>query len=220
MTSTSPNRLYLWSGTIRGEPSIQSQAHITNAEASHVAEVTWTTFPERLEALGIPWRVYQNELYLKTGMTAEEDAWLGNFGCNPLEYFSQFNVRFAESYRRYLQQTETTLTAELQQLEAQQTPTPENDEATVTKQKKLQETRAELAKWNAQAFAALPAQAQNIHHRAFATNTADPNYRQLETAGALRKTAASPPDASAQRVIFSINFGRMCWITNCPSYRG
>jgi len=54
--------------------------------------VSWPTFPERLESLGVSWKVYQNELTVETGLSEEEDAWLANFGDNPLEYFSQYQV--------------------------------------------------------------------------------------------------------------------------------
>lgn len=71
---TNPNRLYLWSGFIDpngtyGEPAIQ------NTMAWNDPRLTWTTYPERLQAAGVTWRVYQ-----------EED----NYDDNALEWFRQF----------------------------------------------------------------------------------------------------------------------------------
>lgn len=63
------------------------------------APAHWTTFPERLEDAGISWKIYQNELNIPSGLTQEEDAWLGNFSDNPLEWFPQFAVQFARTQR-------------------------------------------------------------------------------------------------------------------------
>ncbi len=70
MTCTTPNRLYLWSGTIRAKPDISAKANLHNEDADFDTQVDWTTFPERLEEHGISWRVYQNEIYLPTGLRA------------------------------------------------------------------------------------------------------------------------------------------------------
>ena len=41
----------------------------------------WTTFPERLEDLGVSWMVYQNEISsVDVGFKDEEGLWLANFG--------------------------------------------------------------------------------------------------------------------------------------------
>ena len=104
LTCTTPNRLYLWSGTVREKQTADSPAKMNNEEAVYDAEVSWPTFPERLEDLGISWKVYQNEIWLPSGLEGEYDAWLTNFGDNPLEYFTQYNVRFAEQHRRYLEE--------------------------------------------------------------------------------------------------------------------
>ena len=73
-----------------------------NEDVDHATNVSWPTFPERLEDLGVSWKIYQNEISVGVGLTEEEDAWLSNFGDNPLEYFRQFNVRLTEAYREYL----------------------------------------------------------------------------------------------------------------------
>lgn len=92
LTGTTPNRLHLWTGKVREDA--KSQARIRNSETDYGAEAKWTTFPERLEDNGVSWKVYQNELSVGVGLTNEQDDWLGNFTDNPLEWFSQYNVRF------------------------------------------------------------------------------------------------------------------------------
>ncbi len=72
LASTNPNRLFLMTGTI--DPT---GAHggpiIDNSEPAN--GFTWTTYPERLQAAGVSWKVYQ-----------EAD----NFDDNPLAWFAQY----------------------------------------------------------------------------------------------------------------------------------
>src|SRR3546814_9321836 len=91
MTSTWPNRLFLWSGTIRGKHSGDAKAYIRNDIPW--GEARWKTFPERLEDAGVSWKVYQNDVGAAGGYQGEERSWLANFGCNPLEFLSQFKLR-------------------------------------------------------------------------------------------------------------------------------
>ena len=99
LTGTTPNRLYFWTGTIREEQHENSKANVWNGDADYDTMVSWKTFPERLEENDISWKVYQNEISVDGGFTGEEDAWLANFGDNPLEYFTQYNVKLsAEIY--------------------------------------------------------------------------------------------------------------------------
>src|SRR5580698_1792273 len=102
LTPTTPNRLHLWTGTVRAEPSMESKAHVNNGDTDYDSEASWKTFPERLEEQGISWRIYQNELSLPTGLEGEHDAWLTNFTDNPLEWFTQYRVRFSAAYQAYL----------------------------------------------------------------------------------------------------------------------
>jgi phospholipase C len=67
-TGTFPNRTFLWSGTNGANVS----DHVVNSNASWGYTVTggtiqpsangltWATYPERLEAAGVSWKVYQN----------------------------------------------------------------------------------------------------------------------------------------------------------------
>jgi phospholipase C len=180
LTATEPNRLHLWTGTVRAKPSIDSKANVLNEDMGYDLELDWMTFPERLEENGVSWRIYQNEISLPTGLSDEEDAWLSNFDDNPLEYFVKYRVRFSRARRRYLAARESSLTQELKQLEGQ--PQPVSDET----QKKigalhseLSEIRRELETWTDEAFARLPEHAQNVHRKAFTTNEGDPDYREL-----------------------------------------
>ena len=96
LTGTTPNRLYFWTGTIREKPEAFSQAKVWNHDADYDSPVSWKTFPERLEENNISWKVYQNEIGAGSGLKDEQDQWLGNFGDNPLEYFSQYKVNSAD----------------------------------------------------------------------------------------------------------------------------
>ncbi len=68
---TWPNRLYLMTGTINPEGGKGGPVIINSAPVPY----TWTTYPERLQAAGISWRVYQ-----------EAD----NYGENVLQHFQQY----------------------------------------------------------------------------------------------------------------------------------
>jgi phospholipase C len=120
LTGTTPNRLYLWTGTIREKQQASSPAMVRNEDLDYdTARLAhWTTFPERLEDHNISWKVYQNELSVGVGFEGEEDAWLANFTDNPLEWFGQYNVKFSEAYRRYLPKRIETLRRELAALGA------------------------------------------------------------------------------------------------------
>ena len=75
--------------------------------------VRWTTFPERLEDPGVSWKIYQNELSLPTGFSGEEDAWLANFTDNPIEWFTQYRVQYAKTFRAWAARAVTTLPVEI-----------------------------------------------------------------------------------------------------------
>ncbi|MBI2732355.1 MAG: phospholipase C, phosphocholine-specific [Aquabacterium sp.] len=71
-TSTDPNRLYLMSGTL--DPQGRNGGPATS---NSFGDLTWTTYPERLQAAGISWRMYQ-----------EQD----NYDDNALAWFKQFKT--------------------------------------------------------------------------------------------------------------------------------
>src|SRR5690606_28743321 len=106
--------------TIRAEQSPQSWPHLLNSEVEFDSEVSWTTYPERLEEAGVSWKIYQNELAIRTELAGEAEAWLSNFGDNPIEHFQQYGVRFAAAHRAYLQQRRDVLRSEIATLEKEQ----------------------------------------------------------------------------------------------------
>jgi phospholipase C len=85
---TDPNRYYMWTGYC-GNDGQGGGPVITNAEAGYA----WTTYPERLEAAGVSWKIYQD---VGTGLDASgswgwtSDAYIGNYGDNSLLYFDQY----------------------------------------------------------------------------------------------------------------------------------
>jgi phospholipase C len=70
MGPTNPNRLYLWTGMI--DPNKTGGGPVTdNSEPGF----TWTTYPERLQAAGVTWKVYQEtDNYDDNAL-----AWFNNF---------------------------------------------------------------------------------------------------------------------------------------------
>jgi phospholipase C len=97
-------------------------------------------------------------------MHGEEDPWLTNFGDNPLEWFTQYRVRFSPTHLAYLR----TLAAQ---------PTPA-DPAKAAEQVKA---RATLKAYDDKAWEQLDQADKNLHQKAFTTNSADPDYRSLTT---------------------------------------
>ncbi|MFB9336951.1 phosphocholine-specific phospholipase C [Actinoplanes octamycinicus] len=85
---TDPNRYHMWSGWV-GNDGKGGGPVITNAEAGY----DWTTYPERLEAAGVSWKIYQD---IGLGLTAAgswgwtSDPFIGNYGDNSLLYFHQY----------------------------------------------------------------------------------------------------------------------------------
>ncbi len=171
LTGTTPNRLFFWSGTIRDKQAENAQANVWNEDADYDTMVSWTTFPERLEENGISWKVYQNELSVGVGFTGEEDSWLANFGDNPLEYFTQYNVKFHPAYIDNLPKAAAAI-AEAMKKEQ----TPEKLDAL---KKQLAIIEADQKKYTKENFERLSAREKALHKKAFDTNIKDPNYHQL-----------------------------------------
>ncbi|MFE2040686.1 phosphocholine-specific phospholipase C [Streptomyces sp. NPDC059477] len=86
--STDPNRYYLWSG-YTGNDGKGGGPVLGNDELGY----DWTTYPERLEAAGISWKIYQD---IGDGLDAAgrwgwiSDAYRGNYGDNSLLYFNKY----------------------------------------------------------------------------------------------------------------------------------
>ena len=174
LTGTSPNRSYFWSGTVREEPrNGNSVAHVENGQMVY-KELGWKTYPERLQEAGVSWRVYQNELSLPVGFEGEEEDWLANFTNNNLEFHRQYHVRFHPAHRAYLEQQAIRLERELAQGEG-------SDDERQKKRQQLAAVLADVERYTAANFDALPEVEREIHRRAFTTNTGDTDYHRLET---------------------------------------
>ncbi|HET6330432.1 MAG TPA: phospholipase C, phosphocholine-specific [Holophagaceae bacterium] len=72
MGPTDPNRLYLFTGMV--DPSGTGGGPVIDNTVP-ASGFTWTTYPERLQAAGVSWKVYQET---------------NNYGDNALAWFSQF----------------------------------------------------------------------------------------------------------------------------------
>ena len=88
MGPTVPNRLYSLSATLDPDGRAGGPV-VTNPSATFAPLYRWTTMPERLDAHGISWKVYQTPI---TGPTGE----LSN---NVLAYFRQYQDSSTDRYR-------------------------------------------------------------------------------------------------------------------------
>lgn len=178
------NRLFFWTGTNRRQKSGDVKAVLRNHIPWGTAQ--WKTTPEWLEENDIPWRIYQNDLTTGGGISREQRDWLANYGCNPLEFFSQFNVRFFGRYVQDLKNQVQSLPREIKKLESRlESLSPANKKydkilrAIPKKKYALRQAKAELEKWSAEQFEKLPQTQKNLYNKAFTTNAGDPDYRTL-----------------------------------------
>lgn len=183
LTGTTPNRCFLWTGTIRERQTAQAPANVRNEEVEYESMADWPTFPERLQDLGVSWKVYQNEITIDSGFTEAEDAWLANFGDNPLEYFHQYQVRLAPNRRafveRRIKQLPSQIDALKQQLAAKADENGRRTRRLAQLIAELKRLKAEREQFRHKSLEKLPPRERTLHERAFSTNTGDPFYRQL-----------------------------------------
>lgn len=171
LTGTSANRSYFWAGTVRENPRDgESTAHVDNSQINY-KNVSWKTYPERLEEAGVTWKVYQNELSLPVGFKGEEEDWLANFTDNNLEFHKQYNVRFHPKHQEWMKQR----IVELEKLVV--------EEEDLTKKEKyakgLEQLKNDVVIFSAENFNKLSKQEQAIHRNAFVTNTEDADYHRI-----------------------------------------
>ncbi|WP_443937243.1 phosphocholine-specific phospholipase C [Pedobacter sp. MW01-1-1] len=102
LTGTTPNRLFFFTGTVRGDKNQNKTAVVSNgqAESRNKTYVDWPTFQELLEDNGIDWRIYQNEIWTADLPGKGVDDWLGNYGDNPIEYVKRHQVKLASYFRK------------------------------------------------------------------------------------------------------------------------
>lgn len=188
MTSTNPNRLFLWTGTIREQQNSQSPALIRNLSENSWSKLHFDTFPERLEEKGISWKFYQNDIDCGGGFTGDERAWLANFGCNPLEWFASYNVRFSQRYIQTLHRQIGTLPDEIKELQQKLKLTPAEDAsftkmqaALIKKKGVLDKARKEVIDFSRENYDKLSAKEKSLYQRAFTINSGDPYYHEVTT---------------------------------------
>jgi phospholipase C len=88
MGPTSPNRMYLWTGTSSGFTTNPDDYTVDFGPDAGTAEVT--TYPDQLQKAGVSWQVYTND---QVGDSSDfPDYFLGDFGDNPLWFYQQFNT--------------------------------------------------------------------------------------------------------------------------------
>jgi phospholipase C len=186
LTGTNPNRLYFWTGTVREQQHEDARAHVWNDDMDY-GTLKWTTFPERLEELGISWKCYQNEVAIDTGFRGEEDPWLSNFQDNPLEFFAQYHIHLHPRHVEMLRTEQLRLEDEITALQKQMAALNNGDPRLDTLQKDLARKQDQLQKVKGQPGLAggitldqLPAVPQALHRKAFDTNLHDPDYRLLD----------------------------------------
>ena len=184
MTSTSPNRCYFWTGTIRDQQRVDSRVHIRNNEIDN-GGLGWKTFPERLEEAGIRWKCYQNEV-TRSALSGAAEAWLGNFGDNPLEYFGAYNAEACAGYPAAAKRLIDELAEEVARLEA--SIAAETDAATAgllreglaSIKSRIAALQASVSSGGKARYRRLSNQQKRLHDAALATNMGDPHYHALD----------------------------------------
>ncbi|WP_143265555.1 alkaline phosphatase family protein, partial [Amycolatopsis lexingtonensis] len=90
---TTPNRLYLFTGTIDAEGKAGGPANYNPADYKPV--FSWTTYPERLQQHGVSWKVYANK---EVGDAS--GSFVGDYGDNPLWLFQAYHQDYTSELSR------------------------------------------------------------------------------------------------------------------------
>jgi len=172
LTGTTPNRLFLWSGTLREQQNGKVKANVVNENIDYdkARQAKWKSFPEILEQQNVSWRIYQNEISLPKGMSGEQEAWLSNFTDNPIEWFSKFNVKFSKGYYENIPNIITYLKQEIEK----------NPQQKERLESMLAEVQEDQVKYHPDNYSKLSKEEKNLHEKAFTTNVNDPDYWKLE----------------------------------------
>lgn len=169
LTGTSTNRCFFWTGKIREEQNAQSKPHLSNGDIDGPERLSWSTFPERLSANGVDWKIYQNELSVGVDLEGDAEDWLANFTDNDMEFFKQYHVRRHPEHLVYLKKMRTKMEQEL----AAKTDAKLKE--------RLAKVIADIEFLEKNPLEALSGPEQDLHRRAFVTNRNDPDYHTLET---------------------------------------
>lgn len=172
LTGTTPNRLFLWSGTIREQQNGKVKANVYNDNIDYdkARQAKWKSFPEILEEQNVSWKIYQNEISLPKGMSGEQEAWLSNFTDNPIEWFSAFNVKFSKGYYENIPNVIQYLKLEIEKKPSQK----ERLDALIS------ELQEDLVQYHPDNYSKLSQKEKNLHEKAFTTNAGDRDYWNLE----------------------------------------
>lgn len=179
ITGTTTNRHFFWTGTC--VPAKGEKPLVRNSDIYFNRWANWKTFPEKLEAADISWKVYQNEVSIQSGL--QDEGLLGNYTDNNLEWFSQYHIEFKESYLAFLRKRIAELPDEIRKIEKL---LEDGKAESVQKEKnKLKQKREQLTSFEKklqtftpEAFNKLPPLEQALFKRAFQTNEQDPSYRE------------------------------------------
>lgn len=209
LTATTPNRLHFWTGTVRPEQNENSPAHIRNEETDYPTMVSWKAFPDVLEENNISWKIYQNDLSIDGLVTGEQDYWLDNFGDNPIEFFTQYNVKLTERYINFLEKKSETLPGEIDAIEKKLQTKSAADKDFNALQNQLKDLKAlrdrvnsDKAIYTREKYNQLSAFEKNLHQKAFTSNINDPHYHDL--------TALKYKDGDIEREI-NVPKGDVLW---------
>lgn len=220
LTGTTPNRLYFWTGTIREKAHENVMARVWNGDTDYGNWGNWTTFPERLEDLGVAWKVYQNEISVGVGFEGEEDAWLSNFTDNSLEFFSQYNVKLSAEYIANLPKAAKKLTDEISRQEQQLKALPAASADAERLGKRIEWLKKQLITveedqkiYTREKYDQLSQREKNLHDKAFSTNRKDPYYHQLDTLkykdGDVERTVKLPKGDILHQFREDVNTGKL-----------
>jgi phospholipase C len=184
MTSTTPNRLFFWTGTVRDEQHPESRVYMRNEEIM-IGNQQWKTFPERLHEAGVSWKFYQNDLTRTSGLSHEEVAWLGNFGTNVLEAFAAYNVSAYPYAAQNLQDALDVIEKRIPKTQALLANASGQDavrfKIKLDKDERDRDAlKAQLARHGKELYESLTPQQKSLHDAAFVTNLNDPHYRSIE----------------------------------------
>lgn len=181
MGSTTPNRSYFWTGKITSQEDGWVKANIDNRNYSF-GRLEWKTFPELLQDNEVDWKFYQNDLYCGALMSQEERDWLLNFGCNILEFWEAYNVKFSsryvESLRKHIEILEQHIIWDLRRAKNY---TEDTRKEIIRQKEKVKNLKIKLARWSKEDFDKLSSYEKELYNRAFITNKADADYRKLTT---------------------------------------
>jgi len=184
MTSTSPNRSYFWTGTIRDQQRADSKVYMRNDQIDY-GGMSWKTFPERLQDAGISWRCYQNEL-TRSGLTGEEEAWLSNYGDNILECFSAYTVEASPGFISAAKRWISELSTHTAKLESQLSTEKDPALADILRarlgeaQGQIEALKTSISNSGEARYNQLTERQKALHRAAFVTNAGDPGYHTLD----------------------------------------